>query len=309
MSRCKKWLRYRVISRISGDVSSKHGEISIVELNNVSTSESASVALKINDEAGISATNTSLGVPPLGTFHYIASTLVPLESLAASEVEGGSSYISASSLFYKLNTLGGLEYAYAAPLVMSPGTDQFSEFNSFIQHVAEFEAYNSSPQTILWNIGVLDYAGAEVCSDKGNKLDPGQSKRFQLPTPPNTYGTVLVQSDRNGLITRTYVRRPDVYTLTFRGVTSPSSLHFDQFTATTTCVATTTTTTSTTTTTAATTTTSTTSTTILPPPTDRCEQCDLRGCCSSHGGVAHCPGDGSVHCADGFVSGCKCFPL
>src|SRR3954470_23886289 len=43
-----------------------------------------------------------------------------------------------------------------------------------------------------------------------------------------------------------------------------------------------------------------------PPQANRCDQCNLRGCCSHHGGVSSCPG-GKVVCSDGTKSpSCRC---
>src|SRR5690606_18840008 len=125
----------------------KNGEISIVEVGNVSSS-GASAQVTVYNQNGSLAGTEVVAVPPLGTKHIIVNRVgqtgyLASESLGSAEAVVQSGLISAVSLFYKLDEFGVLQYGYAAPFVASPGASQLSEFNSFISHSNETEIYNS----------------------------------------------------------------------------------------------------------------------------------------------------------------------
>ncbi len=279
-------LRPPTRSQIYGGTSTVNGELSIVELIN-SASKTAGAQIKISSEVGIEASSSSQSIAALGTRHVIASEVLGADRVGSSSVFGKSNDLSASSLFYKLDGFNNLSYAYAAPFVGPAGTSQILQFNSFIQQKVDLEVHNSTSQTISWSVQALNFANAPICGDISTKILAGETKRYTLPIGADTYGTVLVASDLDGLITRTYVTRPGAYTLTFPGIPSPKKISSSSFNTAVSC--------------------------LIPPPTfpplETCG-CEVQGCCSGHGGVVQgCAESGEVYCVDGSVSpSCSCSP-
>lgn len=304
-------IRPPIMIDISGGVSAVNDEISIVELNNPSN-EAVSSNVRVYNDSGALTAEQVPQVPPFGTHHVIVSgTLLAPDSVGSAEVlPSANDYITAASLFYRLNAGGELLYAYAAPFVYSPGRYQISEFNSFIKHVNDFEVFNTTASLIVWDIHVLDVSGAVLCGDKAQLLGPWEGKRFTLPLPNDSYGTILLTADRTGLVGRAYVMRPDLYTLTYRGVRSPTEINTNVFGSPVSCVAPPPPPTPIPTPMPTIAPTPAPTPTVPPPPptVTICDRCDLRGCCSRHGGVSYCPGGGPVYCADGTLTpGCRCY--
>ncbi len=203
-------------SSLYGGVSTVGGELSVVEvLNPKETSVAASLTTRNRESFAVLSTSRPLA--PRGTLHIISSEVLGVNNLGTMAVDGKGQPISALSLFYKLNSFNVLEYAYAAPLVGFAGTSQISQFNSFIEQQNDVEAYNAAEEEISFDVHVVDYQKTTLCSDTGVKLAAGETTRFTLPLPSDSYGTVVVKSNKDGLILRTYVQRADSYVLTFPG--------------------------------------------------------------------------------------------
>jgi len=138
------------------------------------------------------------------------------DSVGSAEVRGTTGAISASSLFYRLDKDNKLLYGYAAPFAGSPGLEQISEFNRFIENQNEIELYNSTADHVLTQLDLLNYDGT-LLYDMEIFLSGRTAKRITLPVQKDTYGTVLMTGDKAGVVSRAYVRRKNEYVLTFPG--------------------------------------------------------------------------------------------
>ena len=207
-------------STISGGVSSRQGEISVLELNNANT-VTARAALDFTGANGEALGAQTVDVQSFGTRHIIANQVgttgfVASGGVGAAKVSSIFGPLSARSFFYSLNDFGVLEYGYAAPLAESPGMRQFSQFNTFISHRNETELTNTSTSVMPVTITYLDVAGAEVFSTV-IQLPAGATNRFAPMLPVDTFGSVIAEASVDGLVMRNYVIREGAYTLTFPG--------------------------------------------------------------------------------------------
>ena len=204
---------------IMGGVSTKNGEISIVELNNI-TSELVDTDLSIYSDQGVSLSDMNVEVPALATRHIIVGGIGE-ESILADDMVGSAlatsapGYISASTFFYKLGADDRLEYAYAAPMVGPPGDAQLSEFNSFLTHSNDGEIYNFTTEELTGTLDVLNFDGGKLFG-LDFTIAPKGTIRTPLIVPQDTYGSIIIQGSSPGLVFRNYVNREE-YTLPFLG--------------------------------------------------------------------------------------------
>ena len=204
-----------------GAASTTNGEFSIIEINNVSD-KSVTTEVEVYDANGNSLGSRSIPVSALGTHNEIVNSFqnsgyLDLNSVGTSRVKSTlNSPVSANSLFYRLNSFGVLEYAYAAPMVGSPGMGQVSEFNSFIQHSNVGEVSNTSDNEITVNIAVLSFDQQNLLN-QNLILPPKGASRIPFQVPVDTFGTVILSSDSSSFVFRNYVRRDGQYVLSFRG--------------------------------------------------------------------------------------------
>jgi hypothetical protein len=202
----------------SGIISTNNGEYSIIEFNNsgVSTSQTLVTA---NNSFGTPVGTTLVSVPPLSTRHVIvnrheASGFLDSDSLGGATVTPQSASISAISLFYKLDDFGRLLYAYAAPFVGIGSQNQMSEFNTFIDHTNRMEIFNSTSSSITSSIDVLNYDGSLLLKHSTTLL-PRASARLSFDLPKDTYGSILIENSKPGLVIRNTVSREGEYRLSF----------------------------------------------------------------------------------------------
>lgn len=207
---------------IGGGVSTVNGEIAVVELNNVSSKTANKTDVNVFGTSGSSQGKQLVEVPKLGTRHVVvnasgASGFLAANTVGASTVDAKSGAISALSIFYKLNTFGRLEYAYAAPMLESPGLVQLSQFNSFIQHTNDLEVFNTNASARKVAVNYIDFAGKSVFQVSLDIPGRGVSRLQKINLPADTYGTVTVDGDKAGIVVRNYVSRDGQYTLPFPG--------------------------------------------------------------------------------------------
>lgn len=207
-------------SRIVGGISSKHEELSVLELINTS-SASASVAVEFYDASGSSLGTESVSVPAYGTKHIIINKVagngyLSSDSLGSVQVEAASGHIGASVLHYKRDSSGKLLYAYATPLVGSRDALQVSQFNSYILQKNSIELYNTSSNSISVSIDFVSHDGTNV-SNSTHTIPARGTLRYEGSLSSDLYGTVNVQANKEGLIARSFVLRENQYALTFEG--------------------------------------------------------------------------------------------
>ncbi|MFN8391774.1 MAG: hypothetical protein U0136_15905 [Bdellovibrionota bacterium] len=201
-----------------GGTSTANGEISIVELTNV-TADPVSASVNVFAEQGAGQGNVAATVPPRGTRHIIlnrsgASGFLIENTAATSRVAPDAGYLSAVSLFYKLDQAGRLQYAYAAPFSASPGIAQLSQYNSFIGQTNIPELFNSGGTETKVSLDFLSNSGG-VTHGTPITLKPNETKRIEASLPKDDYGTIIIQSDQPGVVARTYVRKEGQYVLPF----------------------------------------------------------------------------------------------
>lgn len=204
---------------VHGGGSTANGEISIVELNNVSGG-SVTAGLQLFSEAGGSLTIQPLGVAALATRHTILNKsgetgFLADNTVSSATVSSVNGFVSATSLFYKLDKSGKLEYAYAAPMTGSPGMAQLSQFNSYISQQNVPELFNSSAAPLKVELTFLSNSGTQVESRSLTLPSKGTARISDLAIRPNDYGTIVINGDAEGLVVRNYVQRPGQYTLAF----------------------------------------------------------------------------------------------
>jgi len=205
-----------------GGISTADSEISIIELINTSGSN-ADVGYTVVSEAGALVGSQSVSIPPLGNRSIIinqsgSSGFFADNTVGAAGVVPVSGTISALSLFYKLDpATGALLYGYAAPFVGSGREDLVAQFNSFISHQTTAEVINPLPSTISGALKATTVSGVEVLNIPFSINGNSTLRLPNLTLPLDTYGTVLVDADNDGLLVRTYVERKDSYKMTFVG--------------------------------------------------------------------------------------------
>lgn len=208
---------------VIGGVSTTDAEISVVELNNVSIN-SASVEVKINAQDGTAIGSPQVSIPKMGTQHVILNKVgstgfLADELRASATVTARTGFISALSLFYKLDAKGKLVYGYAAPLSGSPGEVQLSLFNTFINQKNNLEIYNLSNNAIQGSVDFIDFTGKNVFSTPITV--PSHSTYYlsdsatRLTVPRDIYGTIIVQAGSPGLASRNFVSRANEYKAVF----------------------------------------------------------------------------------------------
>jgi hypothetical protein len=206
-------------SEIAGGITTADGLISVVELNNTEVG-SSTVDVEIRNASGATMGNPQSDVPEKGTRHIIVNANGNVGFLAAdndglSTVEAEKGSVSALHMMYRLDDTGQLEEAFAAPLVASPGISQVSQFNTFIEHQNTTEVCNVTPESRSVTVRYVDVTGVEV-HQEDLVLKPWESKRFVVPVLPiNTFGSVLIDADAEGVVLRNYVSRPGQYTMVF----------------------------------------------------------------------------------------------
>ena len=196
-----------------------NGELSVIELNNIAE-ETAVVDIDAFSADGANAGSQTTEVPSLGTRHSIVNQVgetgfLAQNSVGSANVHSQVGSISAVSIFYKLDDKGSLEYAYAAPFAASPGLVQVSEYNSFLDNENNAEFFNTSEQQARIQLVANDSNNVPVLAIEF-VLEPGSSQRIPLGLPKDTYGTLTMQSDIEGVVFRNYVSRDD-YVLAFGG--------------------------------------------------------------------------------------------
>ena len=138
--------------------------------------------------------------------------------VGSTKVQATNGSLSALSIFYKLDpSTGALKYAYAAPLVESPGVSQLSQFNTFIAHSNRIELVNTNSVAVTAQVSFFDYTGANILNSGIVTLAAKQTKRLDTSTlPKDSYGTFTVSAGA-GVVVRNYVSRSGEYTVPFLG--------------------------------------------------------------------------------------------
>ena len=205
---------------VTGEAYASDDELSIFEFVNANETPS-NVELKVFDYDGGPLLSQAFAIPGKGTIHRVITN--ELRSLATSpasaQIKGARESIDSTTVVYSFDSLGNLEYGYAPQFNQSPGTKQFTEFNSFINHESVLETINTTDGTIRAHVTVINF-DQTVITDAGFDLvlPPRASDRRQLSLPKDTYGTIIVDSGSDlGLVVRNDVSRSEQYVLPFFG--------------------------------------------------------------------------------------------
>jgi len=118
---------------------------------------------------------------------------------------------------YKLDWRGQLAYAYALPLTGSREALQLSQFNSFIGHANTVEVANAAGCRIAFTLDVIDSAGKYLVRNSRYSVAAHGITRIPLYLQPDKYGTVILQADRDGLLSRTLISRRGQYVISLLG--------------------------------------------------------------------------------------------
>jgi len=205
---------------LNATVSTVKDEISVIELSNLSDTDTVTADLQVFQEAGTAAGSNMVPIPRFGSRHIVMNQNGPSGFLASGSVGSATvsaldnEKVSALSVFYNVDS-GVLQYAYSAPFLAAPTSPQVSEFNSFLGHVNEGELFNTSGANVNAMVRVVDLNNVELVPATPISLDPAASARIVLDLPADTYGTIFVEGD--GIVFRNHVIRGNEYTLPFIG--------------------------------------------------------------------------------------------
>jgi hypothetical protein len=206
--------------KISNSVTPRNDETGIVELNNFSD-EQSEIDFELYSSSGQGVGTHRVAVSQNATSHLVLNNSSG-ESSARDNRSGSaiispvSGAISAVSVFYKLDQNGVLQYAYATPFFSSDNLLQISEFNTFINNKNTFELFNSGSEENKVQI-IINDAENNMISVQEISLAPRQTLSFSPELPRDTYGSLVLQSDREGVLFRNYVERPGESMLSFEG--------------------------------------------------------------------------------------------
>lgn len=201
---------------LAGDVSTIDGLISVIELNNPGELPEE-VQLQVFTEHGSQAgETTSIMVPVGATRHVVVSgNYLEANMIGSAVVSAKNRYLRALNFFYKVDDTQRLRYAFPAPMVSSSGMVQIADFNSFIENKNSVQLFNPIDQVITGNIAVLGYDG-KVLESFDLNLAPHAAIRTLLSVPKDTYGTIILNASKKGLVMRNYTSGNE-YTLTSTG--------------------------------------------------------------------------------------------
>jgi hypothetical protein len=197
---------------ISGRISNLPNEVSVVEMVNGSDA-AASVALRSFAPNGTQMANENIALAGHDAFHRVVSAaMCPPNAVGSASVDGPREAIGAITVIYHFNSAGALDYAYAPPFIESPGSLQFTDFNTFIGHSDALEISNTSAQTISASVRVVDYANNGFTFSVN--LAAHATSTTNLPPPLDSYGTIIVDSgSAKGLVVRNDISRPGQYVI------------------------------------------------------------------------------------------------
>lgn len=105
-------------------------------------------------------------------------------------------------------------YGYAAPTIATPGSNQISEYNSFIGHRNNAEIYNTTNEVVDAQLDILKYDGTFLTDIKVT-LPPRGSRRVAIDVEPDQYGTIKINGE--GIVFRNYLTSTNEYVLPFVG--------------------------------------------------------------------------------------------
>ncbi len=195
-----------------GGISTVDGQLSVIELTNYDNL-SASIEVDVFDEDGTRTSTTAVTLPGNATQHFVVGgSLLPENSIGSAAVRVLSGKISAASVFYQLDSNGVLQLAYSSPFVGSPAKTQLNQFNSFISHVNPSEISNGSSNTALIQLQYFNSAGTEVLTEMF--LLPAMATRRATPSlPVDNLGTIVMSADQSGVVFRSFITRPDQYSM------------------------------------------------------------------------------------------------
>lgn len=201
---------------LAGDVSTVDGLVSVIELNNPGElPEEAQLRVFAENGSQMGEPN-SIVVPVGATRHVVVSgSSLGANVVGSAIVSAKNRYLSALNFFYKLDDAQRLRYAFAAPMVSSPGMVQIADFNSFIENKNSVQLFNPLDQVITGNVSVLGYDG-KVLESFDLNLAPHAATRTLLSVPKDTYGTIILNASKKGLVMRNYTSGNE-YTLTSTG--------------------------------------------------------------------------------------------
>jgi uncharacterized membrane protein len=201
---------------VTGRASVIANQLGIVEMINGS-GNGLNAQMQFFDADGNTASSNNLYIPQKGSAHQLINSISSFANIQSAQVSGPPESIAATTVLYQLNDQGELQFAYAPPFAESQGTTQLSEFNSFIKHSNTLELDNSTDQPIKVDVRILNFDQSPLGQFEVD-LDPKGSNRQQLSLPPDTYGTIIVDTGTTtGVVVRNDVGRPFQYILPFLG--------------------------------------------------------------------------------------------
>jgi|GEM_PF-4193730 len=195
---------------------SNERSLSVLEIINGSAAP-VSATLRRFDSTGNQVENSTIPIPAKGTLHrVVASAQAGASDNASAEISGPVESLAPTTVIYAFGAEGQLLYGYAPTFSESAGTEQFTEFNSFIGHQNSLEIYNSTDASISGVVRVLSYDNKNLFSAPFQLLSRA-SGRTTLALPHDTYGTIVVDAAATGLIIRNDVVSPAQYVIPLSG--------------------------------------------------------------------------------------------
>ena len=223
-SSCANFLTAFTISRrevvdspVTAPVSTVFGELTAIEVVNVGDTL-AELEVEVFNEAGVSAGVTTLQVAPSATTFLViskggSSGFLPIDSIGSARVTKIRGEFAVASLRYLLGAGGALQYGYASDFSTALSSKQLIDFNSFISHVNELLLINTSDDYRVANVRFVDFSGQVVWNRESLILAPKESRRMMVSLPKDLYGSVIVETSADDVISKMYLMREGRYVL------------------------------------------------------------------------------------------------
>lgn len=205
-------------------VSTLNGETAIVEAVNVGTS-SAAGSLSMRGAFGDSLGTASVSAGSHAVVHTIMNKVttngvttgfVPDGTTASAQLTLSSGKLAAQSVFYKLNSFGQLQYAYAVPFFGGGGTSLSAYYNSFIGNKDSSVVLNTTSQLADVNVDYVDFNGSSIFNESFEVV-PNGIRQVTSALPVDSYGAMNVTTSVNGVVVNNIIRRDDEYAMCSSG--------------------------------------------------------------------------------------------
>ena len=202
---------------ISAEVANLSHQTNIIEMINDNGAD-VGVNLKIyGSEGGVLFQDKAIVYPKTSLHRIIGEGIMAAGTVGVAQVSVPAISVSALTLSYVFDKDGELLFAYAPPFVQSHSRTQYTEFNTYQGHLNRLQILNTGDVQAHVTVRVIDWQ-AKLLLEFESDLSAHSLFSRELALPFETYGTIVVDSDRDtGIVTRNDVSRSNEYVIPFMG--------------------------------------------------------------------------------------------